>query len=32
MDPRVKELSRDLTGYYCDQKKGEKDLIDDEGE
>ena len=28
MDPRVKELSRVLTGYSCDLKKGEKVLID----
>ena len=32
MDPRVKELSRVLTGYSCDLKKGEKVLIDYEGE
>ena len=32
MDPRVKELSRVLTGYSCDLKKGERVLIDYEGE
>ena len=32
MDPRVKELSGVLTGYSCDLKKGEKVLIDYEGE
>ena len=32
MDPRVKELSRLLTGYSCDLKEGEKVLIDYEGE
>ena len=32
MDPRVKELSKLLTSYSCDLKKGEKVLIDYEGE
>jgi aminopeptidase len=32
MDTRVKELSRVLTSYSCDLKKGEKVLIDYEGE
>lgn len=32
MDPRVKELSKLLTGYSCDLKEGEKVLIDYEGE
>ena len=32
MDPRVKELSKLLTSYSCDLQKGEKVLIDYEGE
>ena len=32
MDPRIKELSRLLTSYSCDLQKGEKVLIDYEGE
>lgn len=32
MDPRVKKLSELLTGYSCDLQKGEKVLIDYEGE
>ena len=32
MDPRVKELSRLLTSYSCDLQKGERVLIDYEGE
>ena len=32
MDTRVKELSKLLTSYSCDLKKGEKVLIDYEGE
>ena len=32
MDPRVKELSKLLTSYSCDLQKGEKVLIDYEGQ
>ena len=32
MDPRVKELSKLLTSYSCNLQKGEKVLIDYEGE
>ena len=32
MDPRIKQLSSVLVNYSCDLKKGEKILIDYEGE
>ena len=32
MDSRIKELSKGLTSYSCDLRKGERVLIDYEGE